>query len=211
VSVASNNQSTAADTLTLGELLYADAAITFVSEKAWLALVHAIAAGNQLALRELFEKTYPVVFTYLIRLTGNPQLTEEVILDVFQDIWCEAPVFDAANGPVIGWIMGKARTSALDHAQSASRPRSGVDHTDIDLPRAPIPPAVAQSAMPENLREAIGALTQDEREAIEATFGGLSYAEVAARQAQSVGTIKGRIRSGLAKLHQSLQERGTES
>jgi DNA-directed RNA polymerase specialized sigma24 family protein len=61
----------------------------------------------------LYEKTYAVVYTYLIRLTGDRELTDELILDVYQGIWCEAPVFDGDDGPVLGWIMRKARAAAL--------------------------------------------------------------------------------------------------
>jgi RNA polymerase sigma-70 factor (ECF subfamily) len=111
VNAASSNQ----NTLTLGELLYADPSLALTSEKEWHALVRAMAAGDESALRILYEKTYPVVFTYLIRLTGNRELIDELVLDVYQDVWCEAPVFNTADGPVLGWIMRKARAIGLRH------------------------------------------------------------------------------------------------
>jgi RNA polymerase sigma-70 factor, ECF subfamily len=113
VNAASSNQNTETSSLTLGELLYADASIAHTPEKDWVALVRAIAAGDPAALRVLYEKTYAVVYTYLIRLTGDRELTAELILDVYQDIWCEAPVFNRDDGPVLGWIMRKARATAL--------------------------------------------------------------------------------------------------
>ncbi len=109
MNAASSNQ----NTLTLGELLYADPSLARVSEKDWLALVHAMAAGDEAALRMLYEKTYSVVFTYLIRLTGDRELTDELILDVYQNLWCEAPLFNGADGPVLGWVMRQARAAAL--------------------------------------------------------------------------------------------------
>lgn len=109
MSAASSKQ----NTLTLGELLYADPSIAGTSEKDWVALVRAIAAGDEAALRVLYEKTHAVVYTYLIRLTGNRELTDELILDVYQNVWCEAPLFSGADGPVLGWIMRQARTMAL--------------------------------------------------------------------------------------------------
>jgi RNA polymerase sigma-70 factor, ECF subfamily len=111
VNAASSNQ----NTLTLGELLYADPSIARVSEKDWRALVRAIAAGDEAAMRILYEKTYAVVFTYLIRLTGDRELTDELLLDVYQDVWCEAPLFSGTDGPVLGWIMRQARAAALNH------------------------------------------------------------------------------------------------
>jgi RNA polymerase sigma-70 factor (ECF subfamily) len=196
VNAASKNQTAGASPLTLGELLYADPSIARVSEKDWLALVRAIAAGQEPALRVLYEKTYAVVFTYLIRLTDNRELTEELILDVYQDIWCEAPVFDDTNGPVLGWIMRRARDAALGAHRDGESSVAGSRRTPAD----------------HRLQLALATLNVKEREAIEATFlNCLSYSELATQWQEPIGTIKSRIRSGLAKLHQALQAGGDEA
>jgi len=189
-----NAASTHQNTLTLGELLYADPSITHVVEKDWLALVHAIGAGDEAALRVLYEKTYPVVFAYMLRLTGNRELTDALLIEVYQDIWCEAPVFNVDDGPVLGWIMRQARSTAL-----AGRGTAGsVTVTDIQ----PIPDD-------HRLLQALATLSVPELEAIEATFlKGLSYSELVEQWQEPLGTIKGRIRSGLAKLHQALTAGG---
>lgn len=212
-STETTNQSTGASALTLGELLYTDTAITCVPEKDWLALVRAIAAGEEIALRLLFEKTYPLVFTYLMRLTADRRVTEELVLQVFEDLWCEAPIFDGARGPVLGWIMMQARSRALAHARSAEplQTNSGLVVSLLnDATRADV--GSHRSTEDVRLHAAIEALTMREREAIEAALlNGLSYADVAAQRGESVGTIKQRIRSGLRKVRQTLQERGHES
>lgn len=194
MNAATSNQ----DTLTLGELLYADSSVARISEKDWLALVRAIAAGDEAALRVLYEKTYAVVFTYLIRLTGDRELTDELILDVYQDIWCEAPLFNGADGPVLGWIMRRARAAALAGKSNASSDSA----------------VTVSHRIPEDhrLQRALATLNVDEREAIEATFlKGLSYSDMAAQWQEPLGTIKSRIRSGLAKLHQALKDGGDEA
>lgn len=181
MNAASSNK----NTLTLGDLLFADPSIAGVGERDWLALVHAMGAGNEAALRRLHQKTYPVVFTYLFRLTGDRDRASELILDVYQDIWCEAPIFDGVE-PVLGWIMRLARTAALSTRSTGSceQPPISEDH---------------------RLRRALATLTVPEREAIEASWlDGLSYSEMAAQWHEPIGTIKSRIRSGLAKLHQAL-------
>lgn len=136
-----------------------------------------------------------MVFTYLIRLTGQRELTDELIVDVYQDIWCEAPVFDSADGPVIGWILRQARDAALaSQGTSSSQPSVAERH------RAP---------EDHRLQQALATLSVDEREAIEATFlKGLSYSQMATQWQEPVGTIRSRIRSGLAKLHQALRAGG---
>lgn len=198
MNAASSNQNTGASSLTLGELLYADPSIARVAEKDWVALVRAIGSGDAAALHVLYEMTYPVVYTYLIRLTGDRELTSELILDVYQDIWCEAPVFNGADGPILGWIMRQARAAAL-----AARGTSGSQIPVVDRRSAP---------EDHRLQRALATLGVDEREAIEATLlKGLSYSEMATQWQEPVGTIKGRIRSGLAKLHQALEAGGDEA
>lgn len=202
---------TKATRLTLGELLYADPAIACVPEKEWLALVRAIGAGEETGARVLLEKTHWLLSTYLMRLTSDPRLTEELIVEVFQEVWCEAPVFDGSNGPVLGWIMRKARTRALAHARSGDVPRSPESVSDSSRNDSAQADSVSDG-LPKNtgLVIALGVLTISEREAIEGVLiNGLSFSEVA-RNGESVGTIKSRIRAGLSKLQRFLQERGGE-
>jgi RNA polymerase sigma-70 factor (ECF subfamily) len=200
-------------TLRLGELLYADPTIALVSEKQWLDLVRAIAAGQHSALRLLYEKAFPVVFTYLMRLTGDRRVAEALILDVFESVWCEAPVFDTTDSPVLGWIMRLARSIALNHAGSR---RSAADSSLAGLERPAKPVALAESDPSSraslSLQRALEALTMDEYQAIEATLlNGLSYADFARRNGHPIGTVKRQIRSGLVKLQQALQVRSEET
>lgn len=212
VSAASDNQNMAATPLTLGDLLYADPMVACVPEKDWLALVRAIAGGEEIALRALFEKTYPLVSTYLMRMTGDRLLTENLILEVFEGVWCEAPVFDSASTPVLGWIMRQARSSALSRVsaaetlgQSSSRIVAGLLSKRADGSSHPAPENPS-------LQVALADLTVEEREILEAALiEGLPYAEVAAGRGESVGSIKSRLRSGLSKLRRSLQEIGGDA
>lgn len=216
MNVASSNQDTGAAPLTLGDLLYADPAIARVTEKDWLQLIRAMAAGEEAALRLLYEKTYPIVFAYLIRLTADRELTRELMLDVYQDIWCEAPVFDGTQGPVLGWIMRLARASARAGSGAASgdssrevAPAEGDLSTDTTLSAATDRQRPAEDP---RVRAALETLTMHEREAIEATvLNGFTYTELAAQWREPVGTIKSRIRSGLLKLQQALQAGVDES
>jgi RNA polymerase sigma-70 factor (ECF subfamily) len=193
---------------TLGDVLYADKAKTPVSEKEWVALVQSIAAGEQQALHALYKRTHRIVFTLIVRITGNRETAEEVVLDVFHDVWRRASTYDAANGSVVGWIMNQARSRAIDRLRFEQRKKRV--NQDPDSPVL----ATAASTPHETLelrqqgrllRDALTALAPDERQAIEtAYFGELTYAEVAARLNQPLGTVKTRIRSGLTKLRQAL-------
>jgi RNA polymerase sigma-70 factor, ECF subfamily len=192
---------------TLGDLLYANKAKTPVTEKAWLEMVQSIGRGDQLALHALFTETHRIVFTLILRITGNQETAEEVMLDVFHDVWRKAPTYDPAGGSVVGWIMNQARSRAIDRLRFEQR-KKRVNPADSAVPVAgPRDPQDVFDLREQGglLKRALEALTPQERQAIEtAFFSELTYGEAAARLDQPIGTVKTRIRSGLAKLRQLL-------
>lgn len=197
---------------TLGEVLYADASRAPVPEAEWVALVHAVAAGNQDALHALYERAHRVVFTLSMRITANRETAEEVTVDVFHDVWRRASGYHEADGTVIGWIMNQARSRAIDRLRFEQRKKRVASEGDNPPPPAGFPSpdtVVAFKQQSEAIRRAFNVLTPDERRAIEtAFFSELTYAEVAARLNEPVGTIKTRIRTGLHKLRQALADGG---
>jgi RNA polymerase sigma-70 factor, ECF subfamily len=193
---------------TLGDVLYAKSRAP-VPEQDWATLVQSIAAGDQHALHALYERAHRPVFTLIMRITANRETAEELTIDVFHDVWRRASRYDAANGTVLGWIMNQARSRAIDRLRFESRKKRS-DGGDVqslaEVEVAADPCDVLElRAQGEALRAALGALTPDERQAIETTFfAGLTHAEAAARLNQPLGTIKTRIRSGLHKLRRAL-------
>jgi DNA-directed RNA polymerase specialized sigma24 family protein len=98
---------------TLGDLLYARAQAR-VPEQDWCKLIQSIAAGDELALHARYERAHRIVFTLIMRLTGNRETAEELTIDVFHDVWRRAARYEAASGTVLGWIMNQARSRAID-------------------------------------------------------------------------------------------------
>jgi RNA polymerase sigma-70 factor (ECF subfamily) len=200
---------------TLGHLLYADKGRSPVSEQEWVGLLRSIAAGNQLALDALYERTHRLVFTLAMRITNERATAEELTVDVFHDVWRRARKYDAAGGTVLGWIMNQARCRAIDRLRFERRKKRVNGHPNEHLPASVAPGAeetLDRSQLGRALRNALTVLTPDERCAIEsAFFSELSYAEVAARLNQPLGTIKTRIRSGLGKLREALSTGVVES
>jgi RNA polymerase sigma-70 factor (ECF subfamily) len=193
---------------TLGDVLYGNAAKARVSEDDWVILVRSIAAGEQPALHALYERSHRVVFTLIMRITGNRETTEELTLDVFYDVWRRASRYDAANGTVLGWIMNQARSRAIDRLRFEQRKKrvdpQAADPSTMDE-ACDWHDALELKQQNRALQAALAALTPDERCAIEAAFfSELTYAEVAARLNQPLGTVKTRIRSGLQKLRRAL-------
>jgi RNA polymerase sigma-70 factor, ECF subfamily len=191
---------------TLGDVLYAKSKAV-VLEQDWVALVQAIAGGDQLALHGLYERAHRIVFTLIMRITANRETAEELTIDVFHDVWRRAARYDAAEGTVLGWIMNQARSRAIDRLRSENRKKRSLGGNVEPLAEATADPCdvCELREQGEALRKALAALTPGEREAIETTFfGGLTHAEAAARLNQPLGTIKTRIRSGLNKLRHAL-------
>ena len=191
---------------TLGDVLYAKSKPP-VAEQDWANLVRSIAAGDQLALHELYARAHRVVFTLAMRLTANRETAEELTIDVFHDVWRHASGYDAANGTVLGWIMNQARSRAIDRLRFDSRQKRSPDgNAPPPAEAAPDPRDVLElREQAETLRAALAVLTAAERQAIETTFfAGFTQVEAAARLNEPLGTIKTRIRSGLHKLRQAL-------
>ena len=195
-------------TRTLGDLLYADGAKARVPEREWIGLVQSIGGGDQDALYALYEQAHRLVFTLMVRITSDPATAEELTVDVFHDVWRRASTYDPAGGSVVGWIMNQARSRAIDRVRFEQRKKRV--HRDLDAPpaapAASDPPAILNvREQGDILRQALAVLTPAERQAIErAFFGELTYREVAAQLDQPLGTIKTRVRSGLAKLRLAL-------
>jgi RNA polymerase sigma-70 factor (ECF subfamily) len=196
------------ETRTLGDLLYANQAEVPVSEEDWVGLVRSMAAGDQLALNSLYERTHRIVFTLIIRITNNRETAEELTLDVFHDVWRRASAYDPAGGSVVGWIMNQARSRAIDRLRFEQRKKRVNSYTDnpVTTTAANDPHEACHSVEQGRLlRNALEVLTPEERQVIEnAFFSELTYCEVAARLNQPLGTVKTRIRSGLGKLRQAL-------
>ena len=200
---------------TLGDVLYGNKPRHIVPEKDWVALVRAVADRDHAALHALYERSHRLVFTLVFRIVQSRETAEELTLDVFHDVWRRAARFDAAQGTVLAWIMNQARSRAIDRLRFESRqkrvqPNGGDPAAEGEAPDSRELVELRQQGL--LLREALKALTPEERLAIEAAFfSGLTYAEVAVRLNQPLGTIKTRIRSALQKLRQALAAEGRSS
>jgi RNA polymerase sigma-70 factor, ECF subfamily len=195
------------ETRTLGDVLYGSKAHIPVSEREWIGVVRSIAAGDQLALHSLYEKTHRIVFTLIFRITGNRETAEELTVDVFHDVWRRASGYDPADGTVLGWLMNQARSRAIDRVRFEHRKKRSGNSVNPPATGTATDPLYAFQLGEQGrlLRRALETLTEQERQAIEmAFFSESTYQEVAVKLNQPIGTVKTRIRSGLAKLRLAL-------
>jgi RNA polymerase sigma-70 factor, ECF subfamily len=196
---------------TLGTVLYENQSAPVVVEQDWVALVEAIARGDQTALHALYDRSYRLVFTLVMRITQNRETAEELTVDVFHDVWRRAAGYDTANGTVVGWIMNQARSRAIDRVRFEHRKKRIDPYPHAPAEEGAIDAAVTSGEDRQRLQSALSQLTPDEKQAIEcAFFDELTHVEVAKALDAPLGTIKTRIRSGLQKLRAVLGDETEE-
>jgi RNA polymerase sigma-70 factor (ECF subfamily) len=125
-----NEDRAESEAATLGDLLYANRAKAPVREEEWVGHVRSIAGGDQLALHALFQQTHRIVFTLIVRITGNRETAEELTLDVFHDVWRRASTYDPSGGSVVGWILNQARSRAIDRLRFEQRKKRIDNHAE---------------------------------------------------------------------------------
>jgi len=165
-------------------------------------LVDRLAAGDDDALKELFDRYSGFVLGLARRVTHNEQVAEEVVQDVFASIWAKPQRFNASRGSLRAYLGVLTYSRAVDVVRSDVRRRAREARCvseDVDL-RSNVDPLDATSVA-EAVRNAIACLPDDQRLAVElAFFHGHTYREVATVLAIPEGTAKSRLRLAQAKL-----------
>ena len=174
-------------------------------------LLGRIAAEDRSALAEFYDQTAPGLFAFALRMLNHAQDAEEVIQDVFVQVWTKARTFDPTIGLPFSWVVGIARNRCIDRLRARQRRARVLVELEngVQVEQAVDPvgyePEMSQDEL-EELRSAIDSLSADQRQAIEmAFFGGLSHHEIADALDEPLGTIKARIRRGMLKLRETLR------
>lgn len=174
-------------------------------------LLRRIAARDSAALSEFYDQTAASLFSFALRMLNNAHDAEEVIQDVFMQIWNKAPSFDPDIGLAFTWSMGIARNRCIDQLRSRQRrSRVMVETIDGEAAEPPIQAFDGEHSLAadelEAVRGALGTLPDDQKRVIEmAFFGGLSHHEIADVLSEPLGTVKARIRRGMLKLRDGLE------
>jgi RNA polymerase sigma-70 factor, ECF subfamily len=175
------------------------------------ALVVAVGRWRQDALAEAYRRHAGAVFALACRVLVDRQLAEEVVQEVFLRLWDHPDRFDPGRGSLRSYLLAQCHGRAVDlvRSEESRRAREARDHRERAEAGYDLEHEVWDLTIAEHVREAMAALPEDERRAIElAYFGGRSYREVAAILGHPEGTVKSRIRSGLRRLRAALAESG---
>lgn len=162
------------------------------------------------AFEQLYGRHSRTVYALVLRILQQAATAEEVVQDVFLQLWRNAAAYDAERGPFAPWLLTLARNRALDHLRLKSeRQRRREDQTDELPPVASAPEyerELDERRRVERIRSLMGGLLPQQRRAIElAYFEGLSHSEIAEKLKEPLGTVKSWIRNGLLRLKEGLQ------
>ena len=173
-------------------------------------LVQSILRQDVNAFEQLYERHSRLVYSLVLRILQQAATAEEVVQDVFLQLWRNAAAYDSERGPFVPWLLTMARNRALDHLRLKSeRQRRREDQTD-ELPPVVTAPnyehELDERRRVERVRSLMGGLQPQQKRAIElAYFEGLSHTEIAEKLKEPLGTVKSWIRNGLLRLKEGLQ------
>lgn len=163
-----------------------------------------VADGDQAAFARLYDMLSPRAFGLILRVLVDRSQSEEVLQEVFLEIWQSAARFAPNKGQGRSWVLTIAHRRAVDRVRSAQAStdrdvRAGF--RDMDVAHDGVAEEVELRIEGQRVAEALATLPDPQREAITlAYFGGYSQSEIAALVGAPLGTIKTRMRDGLSRL-----------
>ncbi|MEX0885845.1 MAG: sigma-70 family RNA polymerase sigma factor [Phycisphaeraceae bacterium] len=166
-----------------------------------------IADGSEAALAQLYDRYSPMVLALALRIVHDRGEAEDVLVDVFHELWTRSSRYNPARGSVLNYLSLLTRSRALDRRRRLARGPVSSEAGNTAADRDPGPPeAVWLDERREQVRRALARLRPEQRAALELVyFEGLTQAQVAQRLDQPLGTIKTRIRTGLIQLRDLLR------
>lgn len=168
-----------------------------------------VAAGDAIALERFFDATNRLVHGLALGILRDPQAAEEVVLDVYLQVWRQAGAYDSRRGSPLAWLTMLARSRAIDRRRAHGPEWTRTDTMEaaaVLLSESNPEAETAVEERSERVRAALAQLPAAQREAIvTAFFSGLSHSEVAAVLGAPLGTVKTRIRTGMMRLRELLE------
>ena len=169
-------------------------------------LIRRLAAKDAKALEAFYERHKRLAFSLVFRIVGNREDAEDVLVDVFWQVWQQAVRYDASRGKPMAWLLTIARTRAIDCVRSSHRRTDDVEDVTEKPPTGAEPDMFVAADTKKAVGAALQSLSEQQRIPLEmAYFQGMSHTEIAAALNQPLGTIKDRIRTGMLHLRKRLK------
>jgi RNA polymerase sigma-70 factor (ECF subfamily) len=176
----------------------------FKSDANDLSLISAVRSGDERAMAVLYDRYSGIVYSVALRVLGDTAAAEDVLQEVFMQLWRNPGVFDSSRGNLGAWLAVISRNRAIDSLRKR-HPETDVEDVIVSVEPDMSGDAERSRAM-EKVRSALGAMPAAQRSALEmAYFEGLSHSEIATKTGEPLGTVKTRIRAGLLALRKVFQ------
>jgi len=152
----------------------------------------------------LYDRYSSIVYAVSLRVLGDTGAAEDVLQEVFMQLWRNPGAFDASRGNLGAWLAVIARNRAIDGLRKR-RPETDIADVVVSVEPDMAGDAERRRAM-EKVRGTLGGMPAAQRSALEmAYFEGLTHTEIASKTGEPLGTIKTRIRAGLIALRKALE------
>jgi len=185
-----------------------------LSQEHQRSLARRLKARDERALGELYDLVAPWILGLVVHILHDEDEAEEVVSDVFVQVWRRIDQHDAGRGPLVPWILSIARNRSLDALRRRRRwwrkaaqleQAHAVEGGDI-APAAPHEATVPGWPLHREVHAALAALPEEQRRVVVLSyFEGLSHGEIARRLHQPLGTVKTRLRMAHQKLTEGLR------
>src|SRR5215207_3411363 len=171
-------------------------------------MIKGVAEGDNQALASLYDATSRTVYGLLLRILSDPSSAEEVLLDVYAQVWRQAAGYAPERGRPLAWLTTIARSRAIDRLRRSRNEQQRTVPLD-EAARAAggesVEEGVRAGEVRAVVRAALDALAPEQRDVIElAYYGGMSHSEIAAARGLPLGTVKTRTRLGMMRLREVL-------
>jgi RNA polymerase sigma-70 factor, ECF subfamily len=165
-------------------------------------IVARICSGDESAMALLYDRYSRVVYAVALRVLSDGSAAEDILQDVFMQLWRNPQAFNASRGSLAAWLAVIARNRAIDKLRK-KRPEAEPAETVIAV--APdLEDTAGHNLAIEKVRTVLAGIPAEQRAALEmAFFEGLTHVEIAGKTGQPLGTIKTRIRSGLSAVRKA--------
>jgi RNA polymerase sigma-70 factor, ECF subfamily len=173
------------------------------------ALIEKMMAGDEAALSALYDRYAPMLFGMLMRVLKDQQAAEEVLQDLFLQLWRNAGKFDPNRGSLPAWLMVIGRNRAISRLRGR-RDREVMEEEEGDFAATFASPQniedeAARNQMARKVSTALEQLPPEQRQAVElAYFEGMTQSEIASKTGIPLGTVKTRVRTAMQTLRQTL-------
>jgi len=168
------------------------------------ALVMGMRQGSEDALAQLYDRYSPLVYSVALRVLGDTGAAEDLLQEVFMQLWRKPSLFDSSRGSLGSWLAVISRNRAIDVLRKR-KPETDVSDVIVAVERDLAGEADRNRVM-EKVRGLLGGMPSTQKAALEmAYFEGLSHSEISAKTGEPLGTIKTRIRTGLMALRKAFE------